>query len=130
MSYMVYSAGELQTLSVPNTDTKLFHASSGRYWLNMVTKDYSPGLRSEMHETEADIYVVLEGEADLTLDGEIISPTITSPGQVRGEGMNGGQTFHIVVGDVIVIPEQITHMLDARNSTIVYLVVKENVAKR
>jgi|GEM_PF-2413411 len=129
MAYMIYSADELTTLSAPNTDTKLFHADSGRYWLNMVTKDHFPGLRSEMHETEADVYVVLEGEGILTLDGEIIDPTTTSPGQIRGDGMEGGKSFTVSQGDVIIIPEKITHMMDSRNSRIVYLVVKEEVKK-
>ena len=36
---------------------------------------------------------------------------------------------HMSAGDVIVIPEGVPHMVDTRNSRLVYLVIKEDVVR-
>ena len=129
MSFAIFTAAELQQLASGAEFSKLFRAQSERYWMNIVTKDRAPKLISEMHDQEADIYVVIEGEADLYLGGTIIEQNSPSPGQHLGFGLEGAECRHIAKGDVIVIPEGVPHMLDARNSRIVYLVIKEDVTQ-
>jgi len=129
MSSKIFTAGELHDLAAQRAETNLFRAASERYWGNMVTKDHAEPLVAETHDTEADIYIVLEGEADLYLGGAIIDPTTPIPGQHRGAALANATRHHIAAGDLIVIPETTPHLLDARNSRIVYLVIKEDVGK-
>jgi mannose-6-phosphate isomerase-like protein (cupin superfamily) len=127
MAFSLFSAAEQRKLGAEAAFSKLYRSDSGRFWVNQVTRDHSADLISEMHDTEADIYLVVEGEADLYLGGTIVEQTTPEPGQHVGTGLDGAECRHIGQGDMVVIPEGVPHMLDVRNSRIVYLVVKENV---
>jgi mannose-6-phosphate isomerase-like protein (cupin superfamily) len=82
---------------------------------------------AEVHDHEADIYMVLEGSADLFLGGEVLEEKTISPGQHRGSGLEGATRHALQPGDLAYIPEGTPHLVDARESRIVYLVVKEDL---
>jgi mannose-6-phosphate isomerase-like protein (cupin superfamily) len=128
MTADLFTAEALRALAAQSPDAGLFRASSGRYWTNLVTKDHAPDAKSELHDTEADVYVVLAGEADLHLGGTLIDATSPRPGQHRGTGLVGAECRRVRVGDVVVIPEGVAHMMDARADHITYLVVKVETA--
>lgn len=127
MSYRVYTAGQLQDFAAAGGETKLFRDAGDRYWLNQVTKDHDVVLVAEVHDAEADIYVVVDGEADLHLGGTLVNPISPLDGQHRGSGLTGATCHHIAAGDLIVIPAGVPHLVDARQSHLVYLVIKEKV---
>jgi len=128
MSFKLFTANELCKLAADHEFSKLFRSDSERFWMNLVTKDHPPDLVSEMHDTEADIYVVVEGEADLYLGGALVEPSSPQIGQHVGANLEGAACHHVKHGDVIIIPAGIPHMVDARHSRFVYLVIKEDVA--
>ncbi|HEY3378094.1 MAG TPA: hypothetical protein VGL77_11435 [Armatimonadota bacterium] len=130
MSWKIFSAGQLREMAPANADASAFRALSERYWVNLVHKDHNPKLTAEMHDTEADIYLVVEGEGDLYLGGTLLDPTTPTPGQHRGSGLDGATHHALRAGDLIIIPEGTPHMVDTRNSRLVYAVIKENVAEK
>lgn len=129
MSYKIFTGGELQEMAASmNGATNIFMPDSKRYWVDFVSKENSPDVKSEMHDFETDIYVVMEGEGEISLGGTLIDPTSPREGQYRGNGLEGATQYHIAAGDVIVIPEGVPHMVDTRHSRLVWLVVKANMA--
>jgi mannose-6-phosphate isomerase-like protein (cupin superfamily) len=68
---------------------------------------------AELHDESDDVYYVLEGSAALTLGGTLDSPREASPGEWKSKKINGGTTFTIKEGDLIVVPRGTPHQ---RNS--------------
>ena len=78
-----------------------------------------PGLRvlaqrrgsgeAEIHETTNHVFIIVEGEATMVTGGTLIAAKQTEPGQIRGTGVNGGQTHRLSKGDVITIPAKTPH---------------------
>lgn len=123
MTYTIFTGGRLRELAAARQENKLFRSLTERFWLNLVTKDHAAPV-AEMHEHEADLYLVVEGEGRLYLGGTLVDPTSPEPGQQRGSGLAGAACHTVHAGDVVIIPEGAPHMVDARESRLVYLVVK------
>ncbi len=64
---------------------------------------------AELHDASDDVYYVLEGTARLTLGGRLESPHEISPGEWRSKTINGGETFEITKGDLIIVPRGTPH---------------------
>jgi mannose-6-phosphate isomerase-like protein (cupin superfamily) len=64
---------------------------------------------SEMHAKTNHIFIIVEGEATLVTGGTLTNPKDTGPGQVRGDGIEGGESYHLSKGDVITIPANTPH---------------------
>ena len=64
---------------------------------------------AEVHETQTDVFVVQAGEATMLLGGTVISPRTTGPGEIRGDGIQGGETRKLSAGDILHIPEGVPH---------------------
>jgi mannose-6-phosphate isomerase-like protein (cupin superfamily) len=92
--------------------------------LVMVAHREGPG-EAELHETQADIFIVQSGEATLKVGGTVVSPKTTAPGEIRGPSINGGEGKKLGAGDVVHIPAKIPHqlLLDA-GKQFTYAVVK------
>jgi len=81
--------------------------------------------QAELHETDADIFVVQSGEGTLVTGGTIVDPKTTQPHEVRGSGITGGQEMKIAAGDVVTIPPKTPHLVKlAPGKEIVYMAVK------
>jgi mannose-6-phosphate isomerase-like protein (cupin superfamily) len=65
---------------------------------------------AELHDASDDVYYVLEGSATLTLGGKLDAPHEVEPGEWRSPRINGGQSFDVVKGDLIVVPRGTPHM--------------------
>jgi mannose-6-phosphate isomerase-like protein (cupin superfamily) len=68
---------------------------------------------AEVHDDSDDVYYVVEGSAQLTLGGTLDSPREATPGEWKGKKINGGTTFEISKGDLIIVPRGTPHQ---RNS--------------
>jgi mannose-6-phosphate isomerase-like protein (cupin superfamily) len=68
---------------------------------------------AELHDESDDVYYVLEGSAQLTLGGTLDAPREASPGEWKSKKIDGGTTFTIKEGDLIVVPRGTPHQ---RNS--------------
>ena len=127
--FAVLDAAALREALGRSPDTRLFTSPSRRTWVSLVTKDHAAPV-SELHDHEADVYLVLEGEAELRLGGRLAEARTVGPGQHRGTGIEGGEARRLAPGSVAVIPEGTAHMVDARSGRLVYLVVKQDVGAR
>jgi mannose-6-phosphate isomerase-like protein (cupin superfamily) len=68
---------------------------------------------AELHDDSDDVYYVLDGSAQLTLGGTLDNPREASPGEWKSKKINGGMTFEVKKGDLIIVPRGTPHQ---RNS--------------
>jgi mannose-6-phosphate isomerase-like protein (cupin superfamily) len=78
----------------------------------------------EVHDTETDIFYVVEGTATIVTGGTMVGGKQTAPGQHRGTDVQGGETRRLQKGDVMVIPAGIPHWFKEVSPTINYLTIK------
>jgi len=63
----------------------------------------------EYHEHTNHIFIMVDGEATFITGGTMVGAKRTSPEQMTGTSIEGGQTFHLSKGDVITIPAKTPH---------------------
>src|ERR1700730_13073731 len=63
----------------------------------------------EYHEHTNHIFIIVEGEATFITGGTMVGAKRTSPDQMTGTSIEGGETFHLSKGDVITIPAKTPH---------------------
>src|SRR5258708_7509040 len=78
-----------------------------------------PTAAAELHDASDDVYYVLEGTATLTLGGKLDAPNEIEPGEWRSPRINGGQTFQITKGDLIVVPRGTPHQRTGKNFSMI-----------
>ena len=78
----------------------------------------------EVHDKETDVLYVLEGEATFVYGGKMVGGKTTRPGQWLGSDITGGQTRHLVKGDVYVNPAGVPHWFKEVPKSVSYYVVK------
>jgi mannose-6-phosphate isomerase-like protein (cupin superfamily) len=82
-----------------------------------------PG-KVEVHDKETDVIYVIEGTATFVTGGTMVGGKVSSPGQMLGEDVKGGETHHLTKGDVIVVPAGTPHWFKEVPTQISYFVVK------
>ena len=78
----------------------------------------------EVHDKETDVIHVIDGSATFVTGGKMTGGKDTTPGQHLGTGIDGGETHHLVKGDVVVVPAGTPHWFKEVPGTISYYVVK------
>ena len=78
----------------------------------------------EVHEKETDVFYVVDGSATFVTGGTMIGGKQTKANQMLGTDIQGGESHHLVKGDVIVIPAGIPHWFKEVPQSINYYVVK------
>ena len=78
----------------------------------------------EVHEKETDVIYVQDGEATFVTGGKMIDGKLNRPGQYLGKEIQGGESHHLVKGDVIVVPAGTPHWFKEVPGTVSYFVVK------
>src|SRR5947199_10281421 len=66
---------------------------------------------SEVHQHEADIFVVEEGEASILTGGTLVNSKTEKAGELRGSSIAGGERHTLSTGDIIHIPAGVPHQL-------------------
>ena len=80
---------------------------------------------SEVHEHEADMFIVESGSGTLITGGKVLKPHTEKPGEIRGSGIEGGDRHPIAAGDVIHIPANVPHqILVDKGPPFTYFVIK------
>jgi mannose-6-phosphate isomerase-like protein (cupin superfamily) len=80
---------------------------------------------AELHETQADFFVVQSGSATLVLGGEVVDGRTTAPGEIRGASIKDGQKHTIGAGDIVHIPAKTPHqVLVPAGQEFTYFVIK------
>ena len=90
----------------------------------------TPGDANLHQTTVTEIYYMLSGSGTLVTGGSLIdqrsagvSPN-TGRENLRGSGIKGGESRHVVAGDVIVIPGKLPHWWSSLDSDINYLIYR------
>lgn len=80
---------------------------------------------SEVHQHEADIFVVEEGEASIVTGGTLVKSRTEKPGELRGASVSGGERHTLSAGDIIHIPAGVPHqLLIEKGKPFTYFVIK------
>lgn len=82
------------------------------------------GGEAELHKFDADIFYVLQGTAMFVTGGAMVEPRQTSPEEVRGASIQGGDRRALAKGDVIVVPAGVPHWFSQVSGRFDYFVVK------
>lgn len=80
-----------------------------------------PTAAAELHDASDDVYYVLEGTATLVLGGRLDAPKEIEPGEWRSATINGGQTFQINKGDLIVVPRGTPHQRTGKDFSMILI---------
>lgn len=64
---------------------------------------------SEMHGKTNHLFIIVDGEGTFVTGGKLTNPREISPGQIRGDGIEGGEPHHLSKGDVITVPANTPH---------------------
>jgi mannose-6-phosphate isomerase-like protein (cupin superfamily) len=81
--------------------------------------------QAEVHQRFADVFVVLDGDANLVSGGTVVGPHMVGPGEIRGVSVQEGSRKALHKGDIVHIPAGIPHqVLMNAGETFTYLVVK------
>jgi len=111
-----YSAAELQQMG-QKLGAKMNHVKFASDNLEKYTNSYTmlahrEGTGSaELHEHDADLFLVVQGDATIVTGGKIVKPHTEKPGEIRGESIEGGQRQKLSAGDVIHIAPNVPHQL-------------------
>ena len=80
---------------------------------------------SEIHEHEADVFIVENGDASIITGGKMVGAHMQKPGELRGTSIEGGEKRPLKTGDIIHIPAGMAHqILISPGKPITYFVVK------
>lgn len=82
------------------------------------------GGQVEVHDKETDVIYITEGEATFVTGGTMVGGKMSKPGQHLGSDITGGQTHHLVKGDVVVVPAGTPHWFKEVPKSVNYFVVK------
>ena len=82
-----------------------------------------PG-QSEVHVTDTDIFVVIDGQATIVLGGRMRDPKETAPGEIRGNGIEGGTDYLLEKGVVLTVPRNTPHWVRETRPGFRYYVIK------
>lgn len=100
-------------------------ASYGNHTLSVIHREGSG--EAELHETQADLFVVESGEATLVIGGSVVDPKTTAPNEVRGPSIKDGERKQLGPGDIVHIPAKTPHQLMvASGKQITYAIAKIN----
>jgi mannose-6-phosphate isomerase-like protein (cupin superfamily) len=110
----IYTSQELQAIGNKLAQKRTQFASQdlARYGTHytMVAERGQTG-SSEVHEHEADFFIVESGEATIVTGGKIVNPRTQKTGEIRGSSIEGGERHHLSAGDIIHLPARTPHQL-------------------
>ena len=80
---------------------------------------------AEVHQHEADYFVVEKGSAILVTGGTLVNPHSDKPNEVRGTSLAGGERHPVAAGDVVHIAAGEPHqLLIDKGNPFTYFVIK------
>jgi mannose-6-phosphate isomerase-like protein (cupin superfamily) len=123
----VYSAQDLHAISQKLAARKSSFASQqlekySNHYTMVAFREQSGS--AEVHETEADVFVVVDGTAGLVTGGKLVNAHTEKAGEVRGASIEGGKRQTLEKGSIIHIPAGVPHQLIVDNGPFTYFVVK------
>jgi mannose-6-phosphate isomerase-like protein (cupin superfamily) len=74
-----------------------------------------------VHETEAELFYVVDGSAMLVTGGRLKEEKRTNAANLSGSAIEGGTSRHVAKGDFIMVPEGTPHWFSSIDGTIVLM---------
>src|SRR5579872_4919194 len=74
-----------------------------------------------VHETEAEMFYVIEGSATLVTGGKLVNEKRTNAANLTGTAIEGGTSRPMAKGDFLIVPEKTPHWVSAINGSIVFM---------
>ena len=74
-----------------------------------------------VHETEAELFYVVDGSAMLVTGGKLKDEKRTNAANLSGSAIEGGTSRHVAKGDFIMVPEGTPHWFSAIDGTVVLM---------
>ena len=74
-----------------------------------------------VHDTEAELFYVIDGSATLVTGGKLTNEKRTNAENLTGTGIDGGQSRHVAKGDFVMVPEGTPHWFSAIDGTVVLM---------
>ncbi len=91
------------------------------YTLNLEYRVAMVTATSSVHETEAELFYVVEGGGTMVTGGKLTGESRTNPQNLTGTGIDGGTSRHVAKGDVIMVPEGTPHWFSKVDGTLVLM---------
>jgi mannose-6-phosphate isomerase-like protein (cupin superfamily) len=84
-----------------------------------VNIEYRSGVaNASVHDTEAELFYVIDGSATFVTGGELVGPQRTNPQNQTGKSISGGSSQPVSKGDFMIVPEGTPHWFSAIDGTI------------
>ena len=74
-----------------------------------------------VHETEAELFYVVDGSATLITGGKLTNENRTNAANLSGSGIEGGVSRRVAKGDFVMVPEGTPHWFSAIDGTVVLM---------
>jgi mannose-6-phosphate isomerase-like protein (cupin superfamily) len=74
-----------------------------------------------VHETEAELFYVVDGSATLVTGGKLTEEKRTNAENLSGTGIQGGQSRKVAKGDFVIVPNGTPHWFSAIDGTVVLM---------
>ncbi len=74
-----------------------------------------------VHETEAEVFYVIEGSGTIMTGGKLVNEKRTNAANLTGTAIEGGTSRAVAKGDFVMAPEKTPHRFSAINGTIVLI---------
>jgi mannose-6-phosphate isomerase-like protein (cupin superfamily) len=74
-----------------------------------------------VHETEAELFYVVEGSATLVTGGKLANEKRTNAENLTGTGIEGGTSRRVAKGDFVMVPDHTPHWFSAIDGTVVLM---------
>lgn len=71
-----------------------------------------------LHETEAEMFYVIDGSATMMTGGKLVNEKRTNAENRTGTAIEGGMSRNVAKGDFIIVPENTPHWFSAINGTV------------
>ena len=74
-----------------------------------------------VHETEGELFYVVDGAATLVTGGKLTAEKRTNPENLTGTGIEGGESRHVAKGDFVMVPDHTPHWFSKIDGTVVLM---------
>ena len=74
-----------------------------------------------VHETEAELFYVIQGSGVLVMGGQMTNSHRSNPHNLAGDGIEGGQTYKLAKGDVLIVPQNTPHQITSVDGALVLM---------
>jgi mannose-6-phosphate isomerase-like protein (cupin superfamily) len=80
-----------------------------------------PANPASIHDTENELFYVIEGSGTMTSGGTLVNGKRTNPANQSGDSITGGTNTHLAKGDFMIVPAGTAHQITADNGVAIVL---------